>query len=503
MNKILLLLGALLVLTTPAGAAKSVDSTIESSLKKSSTTPSEICTDEVYVRRLYLTLAGKLPTLEESRDFLESKQKNRRAELIDKLLESDDFVYMQRLKWGDLLKVKSEFPSNIWPNGVQAYNRWITEHIRANTPYDEFVRDLLTATGSNFRTPQVSFYRAFVQRTPEAIAENVELLFLGRREPQPAAAQFFEQVRFKKTGEWKEEIVSVDVYDEPKENRVTMSDGRIVELQPKSDIRCSYVEWLTSPENREFARVMANRVWYWMMGRGIVHEPDDFRADNPPSNSELIELLTDKFIEVDYDVRALMRIILNSRAYQRSSLSTPNNRERGAELFAYYPTTRLTAEQIIDGISLITGINDRYVSRVPEPYSYFPADLTSAQIGDATVSSPQLDLFGRPSRDYSLENQRSNAINSKQTLYLLNSNSILSKIGKSKLLDTFVNGCQSQEDVIIGVYLMLLSRYPTIEEVELINKSSTIEDGRKVSNRELANTLVWALINSSEFLFNH
>ncbi len=455
-------------------------------------TPSPICVNEHFLRRTYLTVAGRLPSLEETLRH----QRSSREDIVNELLASDDFVNMLTLKWGDLLKIKSEFPSNMWPNGAQAYNRWIRVHMRDNTPYNEFVRDLLLSTGSNFRQPQVNFYRAFVQRSPEAIAENVELLFLGQRATNPLSAQFFSQIRYKKTSEWKEEIVYIDLDHNP----VLDTKHPAINQQVRdTDLRQYYIEWLTSSENKQFARAMANRVWMWIMGRGVVESADDFREDNPPSNPKLLEYLTQRFIASGYDVRALYREILLSECYQRSSTPAAENRERGAELFAYYPTMRLTAEQIIDGISLITGVNDRYVSRVPEPYSYYPADMHSYEIGDASISTSQLDLFGRPSRDNSLESGRNNSVNSKQTLYLLNSNSVTSKIESSKRIKEIIGGCTTREQVIDKVYLMMLCRYPTAQERSAV--LSFFES--RTNNQDIAQELIWALLNTAEFMFNH
>ncbi len=496
MKKIICILFVVVHLSTMA----SVDGTVGEILASRGVEASPLCSDETFARRTYLIAAGRLPTLSEGLEYLQSKSSKRREELVDKLLAGDEFIDMLTLKWGDLLKVKSEFPSNMWPNGAQAYNRWIRVHMRNNTPYDEFVKSMLLASGSNFRTPQVNFYRAFVQRTPSSIAENVELLFLGRRKPQAQTSQFFEQIRYKKTSEWKEEIVYVDIDHEPKQRSVTMPlDGRTVKLEYHTDLRVGYVEWLTSKENRDFARAFVNRVWYWIMGQGIVDEVDDFRDDNPPSIPALLEYLTDSFIASGYDVRALYREILLSQSYQRSSLPTEGNRANGAEIFAYYPTIRLTAEQLIDGISLITGINDRYISRVPEPYSYYPADMHSHTIGDASISSSQLDLFGRPSRDNSLESGRNNSVNSKQTLYLLNSNAVISKIATSKRVREIISRCTFLSEVIDTVYVMMLVRYPSPEERGALME--VLKPYR--SNQEAAEQLIWALLNTSEFIFNH
>ncbi|MFI3317620.1 MAG: DUF1800 family protein [Rikenellaceae bacterium] len=494
-----LLFCALLALFNLQGfGANQIDKLVDTSLKSEKITPSEICSDEVYVRRLYLILIGKLPTANEAIEFIDSESKTKRKDLATKLLSTTDYVDFQVVKWGDLLKIKSEFPSNLWPNGVQAYNRWVREKISANTPYDQFVRDLLLCSGSNFRTPQVNFYRAFVTRTPETIAENVEMLFLGSRTLSKEAPIFFSQVKYKSSGEWKEEIVYTDLDIAPEVSLVTMSDGKKITLNEREDLRESYVAWLTSKENRQFARAMANRIWYWMMGRGVVHEADDFRADNPASNPKLLEHLTDEFIKSGYDIRKLMAMIVESNTFQRSSISNESNKSDVA-LFSHYPTIRLTAEQIIDGLSALTGINDRYVSRVPEPYSYYPSDMTSTDIGDATVSSPQLDLFGRPSRDFSLENQRVNDLNSKQTLYLLNATSINTKISTSKLITQMVEKQESREDVIREIYLMMLSRRPSAEETAAI--LSYVKSNQ--SMRAMASDLIWAMLNSPEYLFNH
>lgn len=499
MNRVVSILHIIILVMLHHDGYCSIDDRVEGVLAEHSITPSPLCSDELFARRVYLAAAGRLPSYEEAEEFIDSKSKKRRIELVDKIIMSDDFVDMLSLKWGDLLKVKSEFPSNIWPNGAQAYNRWIRVNMRDNTPYNQFVNDLLLGTGSNFRTPQVSFYRAFVQRTPKNIVENIELLFLGTRTPQPQAELFFEQLRFKNTSEWKEEIVYVDTDVMPREMGVTMTDGREITLKRNSDLRQTYVDWLTSADNRQFARVMANRVWSWIMGRGIVDEPDDFRADNLPSNSKLLDYLTDSFIKSGYDVRALYREILLSDTFRRSSIPTEQNSKCGDELFAYYPTSRLTAEQLIDGISLITQINDRYVSRVPEPYSYYPSDLLSSDIGDASVSSPQLDLFGRPSRDNSLENQRNNSVNSKQTLYLLNSNSISSKIKSSRRIKAILAECTSTQEVIERVYIMMLTRRPSPHEISTLTTALSTNNSLQVQGEQL----IWALINSPEFIFNH
>ncbi len=481
-----------------AAVVGSIDTHVNKSLSKQKIVPSDSCSDAVFLRRLSLVLTGRLPRTEQVMCFLASENPQKRALLVDELLASEAYVDYQVLKWGDLLRIKSEFPSNIWPNGVQAYNRWLREKIRANTPYDQMVDEMLVSTGSNFRSPAVNFYRAFQKREPALIAENINLLFLGSRQLPDSFPPFFTQLRYKSTREWKEEIVYVDLDEAPTQEELTMPDGAKIRLQTGQDFRKAFAQWLCYSDNRDFARCMVNRVWFWLMGRGIINPVDDIRSDNPPSHPELLEELTTSFIESGYDIRALMRLILCSDAFARSS---KHSLGVDAQHFAYYPTTRLTAEQIIDAIGDITGIYDTYISKVPEPYSYFPHDIRAVQLGDGSVSSAQIELFGRPSRDVSLESDRDNRISSKQVLYLLNSAVILNKIADSEGIADMVAQSSSVEELIDRIYLMLLARHPsTAERDRLLPLLPAKNEKMKL---QLAQQLIWALLNSSEFLMNH
>ncbi|MCX6308219.1 MAG: DUF1553 domain-containing protein, partial [Bacteroidia bacterium] len=320
-----------------------------------------VCSDDVFIRRTYLTLTGRLPQIQRVKQFLSSKDPKKRALLIDELLDSEEYIRYMVMRWGDILRIKSEFPSNLWPNGVQAYNRWLYEKIAANTPYNLFVSELLLSTGSNFRMPAVNFYRAFLKRTPEQIYNNICLLFLGVRTTDVYGRLCFTQIRYKSTKEWKEEIVYVDYGMKPLLNRIEMSDNQEIELTPGEDWRSAYVGWLTSKQNKRFAGVMANRLWYWLLGKGIVQEPDDWSNTNLPYNPALMDFLTERFIETGYNMKALMRLVLNSNVYQ--SPTAP---------FGNYVPQRLPAEVIVDALADLTGISDPYRSRVPEPFTFYP-----------------------------------------------------------------------------------------------------------------------------------
>jgi hypothetical protein len=234
------------------------------------------------------------------------------------------------MKWGDVLRVKSEFPVNLWPNAVQAYHRWVRTSLRDNLPYDRFARALLTSSGSNFRVGPANFYRAAEGHEPKAIATSVALVFMGSRlgawplERQAQMAAFFSQIGYKATAEWKEEIVFFDP-DKGTKGSV-LPDGTITRLAATDDPREAFTSWLVSPKNPWFARAAVNRVWFWLVGRGIVHEADDVRPDNPPSNPELLAYL-ERVRGRGSDLKALYRLILNS-AYQLSSILAAPGRPR-------------------------------------------------------------------------------------------------------------------------------------------------------------------------------
>ncbi|MBN1763654.1 MAG: DUF1549 domain-containing protein, partial [Sedimentisphaerales bacterium] len=302
-----------------------IDECVLAGLEKWGIEPANLCSDEVFIRRVYLDVIGTLPDGPDVRTFLDDSRINKRALLIDELLARDEFAEYWSLKWCDILRVKAEFPINLWPDAVQAYHRWIYESIRNNKPYDEFAREMLTASGSNFRVPQVNFYRAIQGQEPATIANAVALTFMGTRldkwpkEKSEQLAVFFSKVGYKKTAEWKEEIVYLDP-SASESLKAVFPDGKTVEIKPGEDPRKVFADWLISSENEWFARNIVNRIWYWLMGRGIIHEPDDIRPDNPAGNPELLAWLEKELVQSKYDLRYIYRLILNSRTYQQSSI---------------------------------------------------------------------------------------------------------------------------------------------------------------------------------------
>jgi hypothetical protein len=488
-----------------------LDDLVVGRLEQLGLAPAKLCSDAVFLRRVYLDVTGTLPTAEQARRFLDDRHPDKRRILIDSLLEQDEYVDYATMRWCDLLRVKSEFPINLWPNAVQAYHRWIRTGVKENKPYDQFVREMLTGSGSNFRKPQVNFYRAVQSRQPQAIAQAVALSFMGvRPESWPAERwsdmePFFSQIAFKSTGEWKEEIVLFDLERTSTEEAAKrlqaakFPDGTPARLSPGQDPREVFAHWLLEPENPWFTRNIVNRVWFWLFGRGIVHPPDDIRADNPACNPELLSYLERELEAAQYDLQHLYRIILNSRTYQRSHTS-PTKDSLGEENFACYPVRRLEAEVLIDALCQISGTREQYSSIIPEPYTFMPEDQRSVAMADASITSPFLEKFGRSSRDTGLLSDRDNRTTASQRLHLLNSTHIRHKIeGGPKLQPLIHYSRERNEEAVNELYLTILSRLPTDEELQVVESYRQSGSGSGRVLRDLA----WALINSPEFLFRH
>jgi hypothetical protein len=467
--------------------------------------PAAPCADAVFFRRVHVDVLGTLPEPAATRAFLQNTRTDKRAALIETLFTRDEFADYWALKWCDLLRVKAEFPINLWPNAVQAYHRWIHAAVRTNMPYDVFARTLLTASGSNFREPPVNFYRAVQSREPVAIADAVALTFMGARSASwPAGrregmAGFFARIAFKPTGEWKEEIVCLN--PAPSNTPPTiLPDGTPVTVPPGADPRIVFADWLVRPDNPWFARAVVNRIWAWLLGRGIVHEPDDIRPDNPPANPQLLACLERELAAAQYDLRHIFRLILNSRTYQQSSIPRSTNALAEA-LCAYYPVRRLDAEVLIDALCWIGGEGERYASAIPEPYTFIPERMRTIALADGSITSPFLELFGRPARDTGLETERNNQPTAAQRLYLLNATDVQRRIERGRLLrDALPRNPRQRSDVLPTLYLALLTRYPT--DTERAAAAEYLRTQRGGGQQAVAD-ITWALINSKEFLYRH
>lgn len=493
---------------TPLPPQNRIDDIVFHRLAELNIAPAQPCSDPVFIRRAYLDVTGTLPTAAEAEQFILDRNPAKRSLLIDRLLEREEYADYLALKWGDLLRIKAEFPINLWPNAAQSYHRWVRDSIRANEPYDQFVRDLLTSSGSNFEKPPVNFYRAMQNRTPAGIAQMVALTFLGERaEYWPSndlanLAVFFANVGRKYTAEWKEEIIFFDpastnagaLNGSPRQ--AVLPDGTKVTLSPDTDPRVVFADWLV--KDPQFARNIVNRAWSWLLGRGIVQEPDDFRAGNPPSNPELLDFLRKQFVDSGCDFKVLYRLILNSKTYQLASL--PKSADAQAAVnFTSYPLRRLDAEVLIDAVDQITGSNEKYSSAIPEPYTFVPDSLRSIELPDGSITSSFLEMFGRPPRDTGLESERNNRVTAAQKLWLLNSSVLERKIESSRMIEYQSSSDRAPADIATGMYLGILSRFPTAAETA--TAVAYFQSG--ASKRQAAVDLAWALMNSAEFLYRH
>ncbi len=518
--------------------ANRIDDIVFAKLKALGIQPA-LCSDAVFIRRAYLDLTGELPSAEEAKAFIQNPDKNKRVALIDRLLEQYAHVDYWAMKWSDILRIKAEFPVKVWPNAAQAYHRWVWESIARNKPYDQFVRELLTSSGSNFRVGPVNFYRAIQDKTPEGIAAAVGLALMGTRDHswpedrRTGMAVFFSQVGYKPTSEWKEEIVFWDPLhsaaipgctapgidsvvksvavtnqipqglDQPLSENGPLTavflDGTKITIPPDRDPREVFADWLIRPENPWFTKAIVNRTWAWVMGRGIIHEPDDIRQDNPPSNPELLAYLEKELVSSGYNLKHLKRLILTSTTYQFSSIPRFKTPEAAAN-FASYPLRRVEAEVLIDAVNQITGSSDLYTSAVPEPFTYIPKGMPAVALADGSVTDTFLTLFGRSARATGTESERVNELASRQWLHMLNSGQIQNKLQSGPKLIALISASNKPQEIAERLYLTILSRFPTEADIRAAEEHAKTGVAK---GRDVWIDLAWALINSPEFLLRH
>ncbi len=466
-----------------------------------------ICSDAVFIRRLYLDVLGTVPTAKEAREFILDTDRNKRRLLIERVLERDEYAMYWAMRWSDILRVKAEFPVNLWPNAAQSYHHWIKSSMASNKPYDQFVREMLTSSGSNFRVGPVNFYRAIQNRTPEGIATAVALTFMGSRAefwPKhylPGMKAFFEQIGYKPTREWKEEIIFWDPtkITNSAPQMATFPDGTQIQLPADRDPREVFADWLIRPENPWFTLNIVNRQWSWLLGRGIIHEPDDIRSNNPPSNEALLELLKKEMVAGHYDMKHILRLILNSRSYQITSMTRINNPQAEAN-FGSYPLRRLDAEVLIDAINKITGTTDLYTSAIPEPFTFIPDNMTAVAMPDGSITSAFLQLFGQSARATGMETERVNKPLPSQRMHMLNASHIQEKLERGPKMKAIYDSNLPPQKMVQEIYLTILSRFPTGDEAK---NAESYAKTKVVKGNEGWVDLAWALMNTAEFLYRH
>ncbi len=482
--------------------------------KKAGVTPPAMASDALFLRRLTLTAAGRLPRADEVRKFIRDKSPDKRAKWIDKILASPEYADMQAMRFADMLRIKSEFPINLWPNAVQIYHRTIRDDLLADKPLDEMFYKMLTLSGSNFRVPYANFFRASADRSPAGLAKMVLLTTCGMQEKSISEnelknfAALFSAIRYKSTSEWKEEIVFNAI--EPVKISASLPDGTAVKVDSgKTDPRKIYADWLAGDGKKYFLRAMTNRVWHWCFGRGIYPVADDlpqfagfwgkiFNSDNKnvPFSEELQEFLNEEFRKSGYSLKHLYRIIMNSALFQASSLDQSEKRLANG---AAYPVRRLESELLIDALARVTGGFDRYTSVIPEPFTYLPVRSRAITIADGSISTGVLDNFGRPPRDSGTLAERNTASTDSQGLYLMNSATLYRRL--NNYCRIVQRQYRKEPQRIEKIYLDILGRFPTKKEIDAYYRYQKKLD-KKSKSRVMSDT-AWILFNSREFIFHH
>lgn len=489
-----------------AGSVNALDRAIFPKLRRLRIVPSAACTDAEFLRRAHLDLTGVIPSVEETRKFLESQEPEKRLRLVDRLIGSPEFVDAWTYRLGDWLRNSRR---NLGAKGNRQFHAWLREQIATNRPWDQMVRDLLTSRGSLWDSGPVNFYGT--ASGPNEWAEITSQEFLGVRigcakchdHPFDRWTQndyyrlsaFFARTQVKSGGERDDKaVVLLDTGEvkHPKTDAVMPArtlDGKVEATHP--DRRQDLAEWLTARDNPWFARNIANRIWKGLMGRGLVEPVDDVRATNPASNDEALTVLTEHLVKNDFDVRSLIRLIANSRVYQLSAATNPSSQFDNTQ-FSHHVVRRLTAEQILDSLVAATG--------VPEKFPGVPLGPRAAQLTDTSVPSYLLDLFGRPARTSVCECEREAEPNLAQVLHIMNGESINRKIttGGSRL-ERLMTGGKPDAEIIDELFLATLTRHPTERERAGALKAISESGARQDTFADLA----WALLNSREFLFTH
>ena len=487
-----------------------VDEAVFAKLKTLNMIPSELCDDATFIRRVYFDIIGTPPMPGAVREFIEDKATDKRAKLIDELLERPEYKDYQTIIWSDLLRNTSTLLKD---DGVRAYTAYIRNSFAENKPFDQFVRELMTGSGSNYHneTATANYYK--VTNDPADLTTSTSQMFLGVRleccrchnhpfdrwsqDDYYGMAAFFAKTHVNDGQQKDEAMVYCDDNGEVRQLRTqqVMQPKFITSEEPianaKGDLRVKLAEWITAKDNPFFAKATVNRIWKQFFGRGIVHPADDFRATNPPINVPLLDNLAEDFVKHGYDMKHLTRTICNSRVYQLSSAPNSTNAEDGKN-FSHYPLKRLGPEQLLDSICIATDIY--------EPFPGLPYKTRAINLADNRVQSGFLDVFGRSSRLQVYE--RSQETSMSQALAMMNGPTLNNKISDpngriAKLIARL--GDRSDKAILDEMYLSSLARFPTDKE----RKEAAAYIAKAPTPKEGYEDLMWVMLNTKEFLFNH
>lgn len=486
-----------------------VDRHVDDKLQQLQFAPAPLCDDGTFVRRVYLDVIGILPTLQETEAFLQDDRPDKRAQLIDTLLNRPEHAKFWALKWGDLLRLSVK---QIGAPSVHKYHRWIEGALGRNMPYDQFAFSLLTASGSTMINPPANFYRTSADR--DDAVETSAQIFLGTRiqcakchnhpferwtqDNYYGMASFFNRVERKRTGKGDETMILSGTVGEVTHplNGKTMKPwapaAGELPVEATADRRGAFAQWLTGPSNPFFARVEVNRLWAHVMGRGIVEPFDDFRDTNPPANAPLLDALAEDFVRNGFDRRHVLRTILNSRTYQAQSTRNAFNKD-DRKYFSHYQPRMLSAEQLLDAIGEVTGL--------PERIGGLPVDMKCTQLPAPELAKIDfLKVFGQPERQSACECERTDDTSLEGALQLYNGKLLHDRLrnGNNRFRRAMTEG-KDDAAVVREFYLAALCRPPSAKELQLSLTHLSAAKDRNAAMEDIA----WAILNKTEFLFQH
>lgn len=492
-----------------------IDEAVFGKLKVLGIPPSELCDDATFLRRVSIDVTGTLPTEAETLAFLNDPDPDKRDKVIDRLLDSPAYADYFANKWNLVLRNKRRQDDD--RPGNYAFHRWIRDSLLENKPYDQFVREIITAAGDARSTPPVVWYREVAEMNEQV--EDVAQLFLGVRiqcarchhhpferwsqDDYYGFAAFFSRLG-KKTPSAAENFRSRDrrifhnegraAATNPRTNKAlppTGLGGAPLEIPDARDPRHDLADWMARPDNPFFARALVNRYWKHFFDRGIVEPEDDLRETNPPTNPELLDKLAQHFIASGFDLKELVRTICRSSTYQLSSLPNEHNLRDKQNFSRYYPK-RLTAEVLYDAFHQVTGTSENFTA--------LPPGTRAVQMPDASVAPYFLKVFGQPQADTACECERSQEANLAQSLHLLNSREVQDKVSRGRARELANQKDRPNEEKIKELYRWVYSREPATEEMQVA--LAHLEKHKE--NPQIAfEDILWALINTKEFLFNH
>ncbi len=492
----------------PHAGVNFIDQLVDAKLQKLNLRSSTLCSDSDYLRRAYLDVIGTLPAPDDVRRFLSDQRPDRRARLIDELLQRPEYADYWALKWSDWLRVER---ASLGHAGAHAYYRWIKDSFAANKPFDRFARELLTADGLLRDAPAGHLFKSVKQ--PGEQAATISQVLLGVRiecakchhHPFDRWSQqdyfgmeaFFTQVAFKPSPQGEMLLArSAGATKHPRTGEEIFAHPLgepMPSTSPPGDRRKLLADWMTAPQNPFFAKNLANRMWAHFLGRGIIEPVDDVRLTNPPSNPELLDALAKHFMESGFNTQQLIRTITASRTYQLSAQPNPTN-ARDEQNYSRALLKRLDAEVLFDAVCQVTG--------VPEKFNGMPEGYRAIQLWDSQVNHYFLKLFGRPVRATACECERATEPSVSQVLHVLNSPELQAKLShEAGSIARLVRQHPSDDARLVEeLYLTILSRPPTDSD-KLVAVKYLQEHASQ--RRAAAEDLAWSLLNTLEFVFNH